>query len=183
MATDVEIYHRKHEAFLGSIKCPLRRLRHESIDINPRQYDPKNVARLIEIFKKQECRRLELGHHVPALISQEVYNTLAMVLNQGAEPAFVEPMEDITYLRGRHRIEAARKYLHPDDMWWIVDLYADCERSIPYLLYIDWTHRYGSSGPSGSGRASRGILERSELLRRRYLPTPAACHLGRQSRC
>lgn len=132
--------HQRH-AFCGSIKCPIRRLRYESINVDPRQLDFKNVARLVGVFKLEGCRRLESQNHVPALISRAALHTLLEHIPRGQSsldlkdkdgvPFLVDPPNDLTCLHGRHRIEAAKKYLHPDDKWWVVDLYADGEVPSP----------------------------------------------------
>ena len=44
----------------------------------------------------------------------------------------VDINHDLICLHGRHRIEAAKKYLHPDDKWWVVDLYSDA--NVPFAL-------------------------------------------------
>ncbi len=136
---ETQVYLNQRHAFYGSIKCPMRRLRYESITVDPRQLDPKNVARLFGIFKLEGCRRFESQNHVPALISQTVLNGLLeqipggqLSLNpQDKTPLHVDPKHDLKCLHGRHRIEAAKKYLHPDDKWWIVDLYADGKVPLP----------------------------------------------------
>ncbi len=126
---ETRTYLNQSRAFCGSIKCPIRRLRFESITIDPRQLDLKNVARILEIFNLEGCRRLELQNHVPALISQTVLHALLQGVPGGRledeVPSLVDPKHDLKCLHGRHRIEAAKKYLHPDDKWWIVDLYVD----------------------------------------------------------
>ena len=146
---DTETYRKKRQAFLGSVKCPLQKLQYEPIDKNPRQLNPKNVSRLVEIFKLVSCRRSEEEHHIPAKISQDMFDELDRQVVGGitpsSEPERVRPSRSLTYFRGRHRIEAAQKYLHPDDKWWIVDLYADGECSV--LDGYAWL-MYQSSGRS-----------------------------------
>ena len=140
--SETQTYLHQLHAFCGSIKCPLRRLRYEPITVDPRQLDPKNIARLLEIFKLEGCRRLESQNHVPALISRAVLQTLLERVPGGQSslnpqdknktPVQVDLDNDLTCLHGRHRIEAAKKYLHPDDKWWVVDLYADGEVLSPF---------------------------------------------------
>ena len=130
---ETQAYLQQRDAFCGSIKCPIRRLRYESITVDPRQLDPKNIARLLGIFKLEGCRRLDPQHHVPALVSKTVLNALleqvpggqSGLSPQDKSPVHVDPKHDLKCLHGRHRLEAAKKYLHPDDKWWIVNLYND----------------------------------------------------------
>jgi hypothetical protein len=35
------------------------------------------------------------------------------------------PDNVLPFLEGRHRIEAARRFLTEDDRWWIAELYSD----------------------------------------------------------
>ena len=134
---ETQTYLNQRRAFCGSIKCPIRRLRFESITVDPRQLDPRNVARLLEIFKLEGCRRLEPQNHVPALISPLVFNALVERVPGGLNPqdqtpVLVDPTSDLKCLHGRHRIEAAKKYLHPDEKWWIIDLYVESKVPSPY---------------------------------------------------
>ena len=125
--TDTNIYRKKRKAFRGCIKCPLQVLQHEGIDVDPRGLDAKNVTRLIEIFKLEGCRRLEVEHHIPARKSQEEFNQLYLEaggrISEDSEPFPLKPSWNLIYLHGKHRIGAAKEYLHPDDKWWVVDLY------------------------------------------------------------
>ena len=125
--TDTKIYRKKRQAFRGCIKCPLELLQHEDVGVDPRELDAKNVTRLVEIFKLEGCRRLEVEHHIPASISRDEFGGLNRQvggrIKENSEPLPVKPSRNLTYLHGKHRIGAARQYLHPDDKWWVVDLY------------------------------------------------------------
>ncbi|KAL8673857.1 MAG: hypothetical protein Q9168_001722 [Polycauliona sp. 1 TL-2023] len=74
------IFYEKHKAYLGAIKYPLRYLEEENAMINPRQTDPKNINRLLNIFKLEGCYRLEPRNRVPVLISQAQYERLVDTL-------------------------------------------------------------------------------------------------------
>ncbi|KAL6714243.1 hypothetical protein ACLMJK_007666 [Lecanora helva] len=96
--------------------------------------DPKNIKRLIQIFKLEGCLRLSPEHHIPALIDND---TLIQSLEQFEIPAenlfsaptppelSLPPGTTLTCLHGRHRIAAAHKFLLAGDRWWTVDLYID----------------------------------------------------------
>ena len=165
MAADIsetQTFLHQRQAFYGSIKCPIRRLRYESITVDPRQLDPKNVDRLLGVFKLEGCRRLEPQSHIPALISRAALHSLleripggqSSLSPRGKEktPIQVEPRDYLTCLQGRHRIEAAKKYLHPDDKWWVVDLYAVGEALSPALALTN----------SDPNHCSRSRRERGE---------------------
>ena len=143
-ATDAEteLYYKKRRAFYGSIKCPLRGLQFETPDLDPRQLDPRVLTAQVENFKLQgSCHRLEPQNRALALISQNTFHTLARLAPggeaglraQSTDPAFVMPPQILTCLQGRHHVEAAKEYVHPDDKWWVVDLYADSKREHPHI--------------------------------------------------
>lgn len=61
--------------YLGTAKVSINQIQFEPP--LPRDLDSKNVARLHEIFCKNQCRRLDVNNHVPATVSQQ---DLAIVL-------------------------------------------------------------------------------------------------------
>ena len=50
----------------------------------PRELDAKNVARLASIFR-QECRRLDIHNHIPAIISQDDLDGAIAISKTSAE--------------------------------------------------------------------------------------------------
>ncbi|KAI4086635.1 MAG: hypothetical protein L6R37_008399, partial [Teloschistes peruensis] len=128
-----EIFHEKYRAFCGSVKYPLEYLVGEQNHVDPRALDRKNIKRLIGNFKLEGCNRLELDNHVPVLTSKEqlerIIRTLpkaeSQIRDYRQEPPKASSAESLTYLHGKHRIEAARKFLIAGDRWWTVDLYRD----------------------------------------------------------
>lgn len=129
-AGEARLVQEKTKAYCGSIKVPLHLLKHEGAERNPRQFDFKNVQRLITVFKLEGCLRLDPDNHVPVLISRETLNLLlsslrgteARLTNWDEQLLFFEPTSPLTILHGRHRLEAARKFLRHNDKWWAVDL-------------------------------------------------------------
>ncbi|KAL8770678.1 MAG: hypothetical protein Q9209_003746 [Squamulea sp. 1 TL-2023] len=123
----------KRRAYRGTVKYPLQHLEEENTNLNPRQTDPKNIKRLLEIFKLEGCRRSEPRNRVPALISPEQYTRLIDGLPNkdlylkdcNLEPPETTLAETLVCLHGKHRLEAARRYLGSGQKWWIVDLYSD----------------------------------------------------------
>jgi hypothetical protein len=55
--------------YLGTAKVNINQIQFEPP--LPRDLDSKNVARLCEIFRKNQCRCLDINNHVPAIISQQ----------------------------------------------------------------------------------------------------------------
>ncbi|CAL8575817.1 hypothetical protein XPA_001720 [Xanthoria parietina] len=127
------VFYEKQKAYLGSIKYPLSYLEEESAAVNPRQTDPKNIQRLLNIFRLEGCCRLEPRNRVPVLISEPQYERLINQLPDkgvqlrdcNVEPPETTWAEKLVCLHGKHRLEAARHYLGSGQKWWIIDLYRD----------------------------------------------------------
>ncbi len=124
-ATDLQIFREKSRAFIGSVKIPLDKLRHEELPENPRQRDEKNVTRLLGIFQSPEvgCQRRDSDNHVPVLIPRSALPSRPLGVDNDFQ--LFNPDHSLTLLHGRHRIEAARKFFTGNDRWWIADLYSD----------------------------------------------------------
>jgi hypothetical protein len=124
-ATDLQIFREKSRAFIGSVKIPLDKLRHEELPDNPRQRDQKNVTRLLGIFQSPEvgCQRRDSDNHVPVLIPRSALPSRPLGVDNDFQ--LFNPDHPLTFLHGRHRIEAARKFFTGNDRWWIADLYSD----------------------------------------------------------
>ena len=119
--------------FRGTARIHLDALR---FDNKPGSHfiDPKNITRLVQIFELEGCLRLDLEHHVPAIISQDVFERSLRIskitggdLLEGQNPPELRlpSYSSIRCLHGIHRIEAAHKFLLAGDRWWTVDLYSD----------------------------------------------------------
>lgn len=123
----------RSKAYGGSITYPIHRLRHESASDNPRQLDLKNVGRLVKVFELEGCHRLKVENHIPALISRTSFSGLTQSIPGGErrlkaldeEPVIADYPDNLTYLYGRHRLEAAKSVLPASQKWWVVDLYVD----------------------------------------------------------
>lgn len=119
----------KGKAFRGSIKYPLHRLDHEQASKKSRQLNQKNVKRLIKVFELEGCRRLDSENHVPALISNRALSILLEFVTEGEvrlkasdkQPVSSDNLGGLTYLHGRHRLEAAKSFLPANEKWWVVE--------------------------------------------------------------
>lgn len=126
----------KQNHFVG---CAKVHLKHLTFDLNGSQpadltIDPKNVERLIQVFKLEGCLRLDLAHHIPAVINAQFlreslrHSQIPETSLYGRQNPPALSFPDNTYLlclHGKHRIAAAKNILLPGDMWWTVDLYLD----------------------------------------------------------
>jgi len=125
---DLQIFREKSRTFCGSFQIPLDKLECEKLPNNPRQLDEKNVARLLDVFRKDDCQPREPENHVPALVSRSALPQNSRSGGVGGvfeEPQWFLPKSPLRVLHGRHRLEAARKFLKGADRWWVVDLYSD----------------------------------------------------------
>ncbi len=122
----------KDQAFRGAVKLWIRQFASEGPLTNPRQFDSRNLSRLIQIFKLEGCLRLPSEHHVPVVVHRtdlddalRTDQTSLDALRSAQEPQFLSLRTCATYLQGAHRLEAGQQFLHPDDRWWVADLYLD----------------------------------------------------------
>lgn len=99
----------------------------------PRDLDSQNLDRLCEIFRKNQCRRLDVDNHVPAIVSrQDLADALRkanipqprLLTNDPRQcPRLEFVVGQLRALHGRHRVQAGATVLPPIDRWWTVDLY------------------------------------------------------------
>ena len=126
-AKDLQIFREKSRTFCGTFRVPLDKLQPEDLPKNPRQRDSKNVARLLNVFRREECQRRGPENHVLALVSR---SALPQVRNAGGvsaeeEPPLFIPEIPLQILYGAHRLEAACRFLKGSDRWWVADLHSD----------------------------------------------------------
>jgi hypothetical protein len=103
--------------------------------------DQERVDHVGRIFKKEGCRPLEVGHHIPAIVDQRqlgaaldearrngrwtadrLPTSYAAVTTKTGYPELEFP-SGIECLHGLHRIQAAKECREVTEEWWIVDLY------------------------------------------------------------
>ena len=128
-------FHEKKSHFRGSALINLKHLTFENDQVpGTRPLDQRNVARLIQIFELEGCRRLEPEHHVPAVISEKTFRDALKrskvseeVLLQHDKPPQLrfDDAVRLTCLHGKHRLTAADEFLLPGDKLWVVDLYKE----------------------------------------------------------
>lgn len=102
---------------------------------NAKELNEKNVDRLKAIFQQYGCRRLEVQHHVPAIIDEGRLD--AAIAAAGISPrTLASPPTAVEYpelvfpngyqpecLHGQNRIQLGKEFLPARDKWWTVDLY------------------------------------------------------------
>jgi hypothetical protein len=131
--TDQVINREKKRTFCGSFTVSLDKLRPEDNIRTPRQLSEAGVIALLGRYKAEGCLRREAENYVPALISSSdlpsnhfhAHTTSNAVGRQSDDLPVLCPDRPLVYLQGKHRLEAARRFLSPSEEWWIVNLYSD----------------------------------------------------------
>jgi hypothetical protein len=129
-------FHDQDGYYRGSAKVLISSLEFDGLDVQFRRtLDVKQIEALVTVFKLEGCHRLEPENRIPAIITatsiEPLLNASAISLEEfmryTATPGGVLISGDMRFqcLRGRHRIEAAKRFLSSDDMWWAVDFYSD----------------------------------------------------------
>lgn len=175
-SNEEEVEFVKNQAFCGSAKLWIRQLRPEDPITNPRQYDPKNVSRLARIFELEGCLRLHPEHHVPVVISRQSLNDALRIdkssteaLRSAKEPSLLSLHEDVCYLHGAHRLQAGNSFLHPDDRWWVADLYLEEGEKLSPLLCFPKCLIDPSSRQTYQGNNTGSVLKHIQFLRRGHI--------------
>ena len=93
--------------------------------------DPKNVARLVQIFKLEGCDRLDIEHRVPVLIDSQILRQSLVASRKSNSDLLGEIPPTLSFpvntqlkcLHGRYRLAAAKEFLEHGNKWWTVDFY------------------------------------------------------------
>ena len=131
----------EYEAFLtkaaaqyGTARVALDRLLFDEMADDARTLDPDNVARLLDLFQRGQCDRLDPDHYLSAVISDRLLHRaldrarLPVESLRATEPPWL-PLhgdERLVGIDGQHRYRAAREYFSDrpgQDRWWVVRLY------------------------------------------------------------
>ena len=95
--------------------------------------DSRNVKRLTRVFKLQGCRREDPPNAIPVVVGTE------FLAQQGLHPwtlrSYVSTQlpllsGKVICLHGKHRICAAREFLHASDQWWTVKIFDSGRESL-----------------------------------------------------
>jgi hypothetical protein len=168
------------------------------------EYEPdrENVEYLKGCFRKEGCRQVDVGNHIPALIDQQslddALQAAGISANQLRSPsggypelAFPDGFQ-LECLHGKDRIQAAREYLSPRNKWWAVDLYPkgmiDIPRQASYLssshgtcVNIPLTAAFIRHRLRPENMSDRGVRQRGEAPRWRDLPQDTPVSLSTES--
>ena len=136
--------------------------------------DPQHVENIKRIFRKEGCRPLQVGHHIPAIVDQHqldvaledarqkgrwesnaLPSNYATINTQDGYPELNFP-NGIEYLCGRHRIQAGKEWLSPAKKWWIMDLYLS---GITYELKTLLIEEHANEEKPCDGEVYRKIYE------------------------
>ncbi len=158
------------------------RIRLENLYFEPdesRELSRKNVERLKERFRK-DILRLVPRHHIPAVVDQadlddgiqaSKISAGALLSNLHDQPPMLQfPTRlRLTCLHGRHRIQAARETLSPNDAWWTVDLYLTGMSILSQARGQHLSNRSRRHQPGTQDDSSRRVFVRTETIRWRDL--------------
>ena len=150
----------------------------------------KNVDRLKAIYQQHGCRRLEVQHHIPAIVDEGSLNvaiaaagisptTLARPPTADGYPELVLPNgHRLECLHGRHRIQAGKEFLPARDQWWTVDLYLTGMMELCLVGSGSADVRFARCQPGAENMPHRGVLQRGEAWRWRNLPEDSSIPLS-----
>ncbi|RAK94832.1 uncharacterized protein BO80DRAFT_420270 [Aspergillus ibericus CBS 121593] len=174
---EVRLATERRSKYLGTAKVSIYQIHFDPP--LPRELDPKNVDRLCEIFRKNQCRRLDVDNHVPAIVSrQDLADALrkanipqpSLLTNDPRQcPRLGFGVGQLRALHGRHRVQAGATVLPPTDRWWTVDLYED---DIGEELRTSLVEEYANQKKPTDGEIYRKIRqyegEDNEAFRERW---------------
>ncbi|KAK3063451.1 hypothetical protein LTS18_000300, partial [Coniosporium uncinatum] len=118
--------------FAGFASVRLHDLRPDSGEPGFGLVDPKNVARLIEVFRTEGCHRRYKENFVTALVGRQQLDHALLhngvqhceLKNADEPPQLAFPATAPVFcIHGRHRLAAAEAFLEPTDRWWTAELH------------------------------------------------------------
>lgn len=132
---DVEFATAKPPSYRGIARISLSALSfsHRLFQEKHRQESAKNTTRLVRIFERSGCRRLEEGNFIDATVEKNDLDaalaSVGMITSQlrslqWAQDAPHLPLHNLLCISGLHRVKAAQEFLPENDKWWIVRLWA-----------------------------------------------------------
>ena len=132
---ELELEAEKKLKFWGTTVVKLEKLSFGAI--GAKELNRKNVDRLKSIFEEYGCRRLEVQHHIPAIICKQVVESSLLTKIRGPQTGEYPELKlpdgaTILCLHGRHRIQAGKEFLSVREKWWTVDLYLAGQYAFAY---------------------------------------------------
>lgn len=141
---DEQLFSEKEKRYLGRARIDIKSLQFEIDHTNASQFtNAKVVKKLAQKFALEGCHRLDEEHHVSALISPAVLQVAIQKsgisvgdLRTAGYPQKLEIPQatPLNCLYGRHRLQAAKGILPPEDEWWVTELYSD---GWLFLFFLD----------------------------------------------
>jgi hypothetical protein len=126
---EIQVARERRVKYLGTAKVNIAEIEFEPP--LPQDLNLENLERLRSIFRKEGCRRLEVNHFIPVIVSRDAFEAAKIraqidthVLNSSDQfPALKFEQGQLKALHGRHRLQAGSELLAPVERWWTVDLY------------------------------------------------------------
>jgi hypothetical protein len=116
--------------FIGTARIPLGSFQYESeSDFGVKSLNPENISRLIRTFQLEGCDQSK--HRVQVAITAAQLNGIFQSLGIEDEQAFWQDNERLNLpkgfpavcIHGKHRLEAGKRFLRNDQLWWDADLW------------------------------------------------------------
>ncbi|KYG41239.1 hypothetical protein M433DRAFT_76237 [Acidomyces richmondensis BFW] len=124
--------------------------------VGHRDVDNRNVARLVNIFQLEGCKREESDNIVDALIdASEQRIDLPQYLPNDCKDIPTISFNTVQCLNGLHRLLAARQHLDANDQWWIARLFSKGNYT-PYVC-VAVTEEYKNEFAYADGEIFRKI--------------------------
>lgn len=147
---DSSVSEERSRCYLGiaRVYLPALNFSHTLVQDKHRAVSPSNVARLVKIFERNGCMRLQEENVVHAVIRDEVLASALLEHHltheefrdlHWAQDAPLLNISEVQCLSGLHRIEAAREHLDDNDKWWTVRLFSysmQCDLSLILVLML-----------------------------------------------
>jgi hypothetical protein len=118
--------------FIGTVRIPLESFQYESESVfGVKSLNPENILRLIRTFELEGCNRSK--HAVDATITAAQLKRTLQSLGIEEKEALRDDRERIKFpkefpvvcIHGKHRLEAGRRFLRNDQLWWDANLWEE----------------------------------------------------------
>lgn len=112
-------------AFRGFVRVNLDDL--SFVHDSHRGLDERNVTRICKIFELEGCQRLDEHHFVDVVLDQDQVLGEHHVTERPIPQWQTLPLVacgKLNCLTGRHRVQAAKVHLPPNERWWIARVFS-----------------------------------------------------------
>ena len=126
---DILSFREKSTFFLGRAKVQISNL---DFDRVVQIHEKGHVEKLVDVFRREGCHRLDPWNHVPVIASRSLLSESLQAsglqnddLMKEGEPIALEFSINLQLLHGRRRLLAAEAEEYLWNKWWVVEIYSD----------------------------------------------------------